>query len=475
MVYSGVANYSGYLGSKMNKEQLWQAILGELELSLSKANFTTWFKNTFISELSESKVVIAVPNTFTKTWFENKYHKAISQAFHNLTDNKLKEIVYRVESMRNAKLTSAAADDVEKQKKQLDAATKKGESSTPVNGLNPRYTFENFVVGKGNDLAKAACGAVAEKPGIVYNPLFIYGGVGLGKTHLLQAIGHKSLGIFKNKKVVYVTCEKFTNEFIQAVSKGITEQFKEFYRSADLLLIDDIQFLATKERTQEEFFHTFNALHQSNKQIVISSDRPPKAIPALEHRLVSRFEWGMIADISSPDLETRIAILESKCRERGYDVLDRELLAYIASSVQSNVRELEGALNRLIAYHELNRSPLDLDTVKNVLSTLSKTSRKGAITSKNLIHTVAEFYDISIKELTGECRKRELVVPRQITMYLMREEIKSSYPNIGQEIGGRDHTTAMHAYLKIAKEIEENEKIKQEIDLIKQRIYNQVG
>ena len=189
----------------MNKEQLWQAILGELELSLSKANFTTWFKNTFISELSESKVVIAVPNTFTKTWFENKYHKAISQAFHNLTDNKLKEIVYRVESMRNAKLTSAAADDVEKQKKQLDAATKKGESSTPVNGLNPRYTFENFVVGKGNDLAKAACGAVAEKPGIVYNPLFIYGGVGLGKTHLLQAIGHKSLGIFKNKKVVYVT------------------------------------------------------------------------------------------------------------------------------------------------------------------------------------------------------------------------------------------------------------------------------
>ncbi|PIY96894.1 MAG: chromosomal replication initiator protein DnaA [Candidatus Kerfeldbacteria bacterium CG_4_10_14_0_8_um_filter_42_10] len=456
----------------MNKEQLWQAVLGELELSLSKANFTTWFKNTFILELEETKVIIAVPNTFTKTWFENKYHKAISQAFQNLTDNRLKEIVYQVESIKNIQILSADANEGEKPKKPMDAATKKEDASATVNGLNPRYTFENFVVGKGNDLAKAACEAVAEKPGIVYNPLFIYGGVGLGKTHLLQGIGHKTLEIFKNKKVVYVTCERFTNEFIQAVSKGTTEKFKDFYRSADLLLIDDIQFLATKERTQEEFFHTFNALHQLNKQIVISSDRPPKAIPALEQRLVSRFEWGMIADISSPDLETRIAILESKCREKGFDILDRDLLAYIASSVQSNVRELEGALNRLIAHHELNNSTFDLETAKNVLSALSTNPRRGAITPKKLINTVAEFYDIGIAELVGDCRKKELVVPRQITMYLMREEMKSSYPNIGQEIGGRDHTTAMHAYMKIVKEVEEDEKIKQEIELIRQRLYN---
>lgn len=456
----------------MTKEQLWQAALGELELSLSKANFTTWFKNTFIIDLNDKRAVIAVPNAFTKTWFENKYHQDITQALQNVTDHKIKEVVYKVESLKSSK-SSSGFNPANRPKggKVVGATAKKERANSATNGLSPQYIFDTFVVGKGNELAKAACVAVAEKPGVVYNPLFIYGGVGLGKTHLLQAIGHKALDIYKNKKVVYVTCEKFTNEFIGAISKGSPGRFKEFYRSADVLLIDDIQFLATKERTQEEFFHTFNALHQLNKQIVISSDRPPKAIPALEHRLVSRFEWGMIADISSPDLETRIAILESKSREKNYS-LDREILSFIASSIQSNVRELEGALNRIIAHHELSNSAPTLESTKNVLSTLTNSGRKGALTSKQLISTVADFYDISIDGLIGSSRKRELVVPRQITMYLMREEIKSSYPNIGQEIGGRDHTTAMHAYMKITREMNENEKVKQEIELIKQRLYN---
>jgi chromosomal replication initiator protein len=453
----------------MTKEQLWQAVLGELELSLSKANFTTWFNNTFISELDDNKVVIAVPNTFTKTWFENKYHDTITQALQNVTENQIRDITYKVEFSKGPKSISPTTQISEADRK-VDSLKKK-ETLESDNGLNPLYTFENFVVGKGNDLAKAACIATAEKPGIIYNPLFIYGGVGLGKTHLLQAVGHRTMELFKNKKVIYVTCESFTNDFIQAVSNGKTEKFKDFYRSVDVLLIDDIQFLATKERTQEEFFHTFNALHQARKQIVISSDRPPKAIPALEKRLISRFEWGMIADISSPDLETRAAILETKCREKGYQ-LSNEILSSIAASVHNNVRELEGALNRIIAHHQLNNNVPTLESTKEVLASLANTPKKGALTPKQVISTVAEFYEISIKDLTGESRKKELVVPRQISMFLMREEIKTSYPSIGQEVGGRDHTTAMHAYMKIAKEVEENEKVKQEIDLILQRLYN---
>ncbi|MFA6392076.1 MAG: chromosomal replication initiator protein DnaA [Patescibacteria group bacterium] len=453
----------------MTKEQLWQAVLGELELSLSKANFTTWFNNTFVSEFDDEKIIIAVPNTFTKTWFENKYHQTITQALQNVTENKIREVTYKVEFSKNPN-NSTLKPQISEAEKKVDSLKKKSAQEND-NGLNPSYTFENFVVGKGNDLAKAACIATAEKPGIIYNPLFIYGGVGLGKTHLLQAVGHRTMEIYKNKKVVYVTCESFTNDFIQSVSNGKTEKFKDYYRSVDVLLIDDIQFLATKERTQEEFFHTFNTLHQARKQIVISSDRPPKAIPALEKRLISRFEWGMIADISSPDLETRAAILETKCREKGYQ-LSNEILSSIAASVQNNVRELEGALNRIIAHHQLNNSTPTLESTKEVLSALASTPRKGALTPKQVIATVAEFYEINIKDLIGESRKKELVVPRQISMFLMREEIKTSYPSIGQEVGGRDHTTAMHAYMKITKEVEENEKIKQEIDLILQRLYN---
>lgn len=456
----------------MNKEELWQATLGELELLISKANFTTWFKNTFISDYAGEKVTIGVPNTFTKTWLENKYHEAILKALKNITSDKINEVKYQVETKKTPSLGPEEKADSKKSGPKTSLESEIQEREDPINkfNLNPRYTFENFIVGKGNELAHAACSAVAEKPGLVYNPLFLYGGVGLGKTHLMQAIGNYIIRHFPKKKVIYVTCEKFTNEFIQNVSRGNADDFKNTYRSVDILLIDDIQFLANKERTQEEFFHTFNTLHQANKQIVVSSDRPPKSIPALEHRLVSRFEWGMIADIGQPDLETRMAILENKCQQKNCP-LSGEILNYIASNIQSNIRELEGALNRIIAFHQLNNSEPNLDSIKKLLSSVKAKPQRGGLTTKQIISAVASFYDISLEDLLGKSRKKELVYPRQIAMFLLREELKNSFPNIGQELGGRDHTTAMHACSKIAKEIENNEKIKQDIVLIKQRLY----
>ncbi len=453
----------------MDSKQLWEAVLGELELSLSKANFTTWFKNTFIDSYGDGKVVIGVPNAFTKTWLENKYHKEIAKAIQSATDDSVSEVRYAVKSVQSS---AAPSVDAARTVPAVEQQTVHAHDERNGFGLNARYTFDSFVVGKNNELAHAACQAVAQRPGEVYNPLFLYGGAGLGKTHLMQAIAHEVLRRWPDRRVVYVTCEKFTNEFIQAISGGEGERFKSFYRSADVLLIDDIQFLAGKEGTQEEFFHTFNALHQQNKQIVISSDRPPKAISALENRLVSRFEWGMIADISQPDFESRVAILKAKVREKSYSLSD-DIVNAVASTVQSNVRELEGALNRIVAYHQLNNTAPSVESVKSILSSMSEQhKREGAITVKQILRTVAGFYDISIDDVLGSSRKKELVVPRQITMFLMREEAKCSYPTIGQELGGRDHTTAMHAYEKIKKAVNEDEKIRQDISLIRQRLYN---
>ncbi|MDP2685206.1 MAG: chromosomal replication initiator protein DnaA [bacterium] len=455
----------------MNREQLWQAALGELELSLSKANFTTWFKNTFILSYENNDVVVGVPNAFTKTWLENKYHQEILKALQNATGNQLKNVAYKVEMKPKTEATEKKVSGVVLDSIQSPESSPKADAKNGF-GLNSRYTFENYVVGKGNELAHAACLAVAERPGEVYNPLFIYGGAGLGKTHLLQAVAHDVLKNNKGKKIIYVTCEKFTNEFIKSISKGNTEDFKNSFRSADILLIDDIQFLAGKEGTQEEFFHTFNALHQQNKQIVISSDRPPKAIPALENRLISRFEWGMIADVGQPDYETRIAILKSKCKEKNYS-LSEDIITTVANNVQSNVRELEGALNRIIAFHQLNNTNPTVESVKNILSSVSNYhNREEALTPKQIITTVSEFFDISLDDLLGSSRKKEIVVPRQIAMYLLREEAKCSYPTIGQELGGRDHTTAMHAYEKIKKNVDTEEKTRQDINLLKQRLYN---
>jgi len=447
----------------MNNEQLWQAILGEIELSLSRANFTTWFKNTFISSLENNRVIICVPNTFTKAWLEKKYHKEIANAFKSVGSAEIKEILYKVEARKESPAEAFA------KKTKTESIVDNKPKIVNRFGLNNRYVFDNFIVGKNNELAHAACQAVAANPGHAYNPLFIYGGVGLGKTHLLQAIGHELSK--KTDKILYVSCERFTNDYVQAVRNGQAKGFKDHYRNINLLLIDDIHFMGGKDGTQEEFFHTFNELHQTNKQIVISSDRPPKAIPALEKRLLSRFEWGLIADISSPDLETRIAILEAKCREKNYK-LDREILTYIADNITNNIRELEGALNRLIAYYEFNNSLPSIESTKNVLAGVISNFQTKSTTPKTIIDAVAKFFDINIKDLTGQSRKKELVIPRQIVMYLMRKEINASYPSIGQELGGRDHTTAMHAFNKMEKEYQDDERVRQNINSIKQLIYS---
>jgi len=468
----------------MNNQQLWLAVLGELEVTISKANFTTWFKGTFIIEISNDEITIGVPNNFTKSWLEKKYTQDILAAIRKITQNSaFKTIKVKVESIKNQtvildveKLTAKIA--VEPEKKQSATLTFDRPAMAPTTqthpsmqfGLNPRYFFDNFIVGKGNELAKAAAHAVAGNPGQSYNPLFIYGPAGLGKTHLMHAIGNEIIKKFGSKKILYITCEKFTNDFIGAVQSGKAASFKDLYRSVDVLLVDDIQFLAGKEQTQEEFFHTFNALHQNNKQVVISSDRPPKSIPALEARLLSRFEWGMIADISQPDLETRKAILKLKSGEKNYN-LSEEILDYIANNVASNVRELEGALNRLIAYHQLNNVVLSVDTARTVLSAYTTNTQKKPVTVKEIVNTVASYYDIAIADIMGKCRNKNLVVPRQIVMYLLRQDVECSYPTIGHELGGRDHTTAMHACNKISRDYKENEKTRREIEQIREKLY----
>lgn len=454
--------------NNFNPNQLWQAVLAELELTLSKANFLTWLKNTRIISFNENgEIIIGVPNNFTKEWLEKKYHKLIFNILQNLTDNKVKKIIYQIEvpSMVRVPIMTPPVD-LSKINNKI-----KAKEVTDSYGLNPRYTFENFVVGKNNELAYAAAKIAAEMPGKKYNPLFIYGGVGLGKTHLLQAVGHEFLKKRPKAKILYTTAEKFTSEFVKAIREGTMEKFKKTHRNVDALLVDDIQFISGKEGTQEEFFHTFNELYQKNKQIVITSDRLPKAIPVLEERLITRFECGLIADISPPDLETRLAILRAKCQEKNYS-LDEDILQYLATHIQQNVRELEGALSRIIAYHELKKITPTLESVKQILADLAARPKKSLINIKQIIETVAEFYGIKAADLISQSRRRELVIPRQVAMYLMREEIGASFPQIGQEMGGRDHTTAMHAYNKIKKEVAEEGRIKQEVEYIKQRLYS---
>lgn len=448
----------------MNNQQLWQAILGNLELVLSKANFTTWFKNTSVLEKNENSVLIGVPNAFTKEWLQNKYHLEIQKAFKTIAPE-IKEIKYQIVS------TSGLTTHPQQITKQ---ATKSASTQTnrPAENLtlNPKYIFNTFIIGLNNQLAHAASLAVSKKPGSTYNPLFIYGGVGLGKTHLMQAVGHEVLKKDPSAKVLYVTSERFTNEFVTAVSSGKTDVFKATYRNVDVLLVDDIQFLAGKEGTQEEFFHTFNALHQNNKQVVMTSDRLPKEIPAIEERLVSRFEWGMIADIQAPDFETRLAILRIKAKEKNYTI-DPDVLNYIAESIQSNIRELEGALNRLMVYCQLNNTKPSLEQVKNVLASVITPPKKRNVSSKKIADVVADFYNITPEDLLKQSRKKEYVYPRQIAMYLIRKELETSLPSIGEFFGGRDHTTVIHAIEKIEGLIKNKHGLKQELEIIKERVY----
>jgi len=466
----------------MNTNELWQAVLGELELKLSKANFTTWFKQTFIATFGETEVVIGVPNTFTKTWLEKKYHKEIHNLLQNFANNnRIKNIIYRVETKAGLPVSIEPMDIkealVENQTfsqaayyQTFPQIVQPSKQEVVEVSLNTKYSFSNFIVGKQNELAHAAAQAVASQPGNVYNPLFIYGGVGLGKTHLLQAVGNELAKQNPKAKILYVTSEKFTNDFIQAILTNRTKEFKDVYRTVDALLIDDIQFITGKEGTQEEFFHTFNTLHQNNKQIILTSDRPPKAIPDLEQRLSSRFEWGMMADIGSPDFETRIAILQAKCREKNY-LLEQDILHHISTVVQSNVRELEGALNKIIAMHQFKNLVPTIETVKPILASFQPIKNKRNISPRLLIQTVAAYFELQIEDLLGKSREKRLAFPRQIIMYIMREEMKSSFPSIGNELGGRDHTTAMHAYEKITNMIAVDEKLQQDVESIKQRLY----
>lgn len=459
----------------MDKNEIWQAALGELELTLSKANFTTWFKNTFISVYENDRVSVSVPNTFTKAWLEKKYHDAIVRALRNVTQSNIREVTYRVE-VRNTTPLPQFADQMESTRpahteEAVSFAESVPTSSTSDSGLNPRYSFDSFVVGKANELAHAAAMAVAAKPGTAYNPLYIYGESGLGKTHLLHAIGHYIQKAAPDAKILYVSCERFTNEFVQAVRSGHGKDFKDIYRNVDVLLIDDIQFFSGKEGTQEEFFHTFNELHQANKQIVLTSDRSPKDIQGLEPRLQTRFEWGMITDVSSPDFETRVAILENKAREKN-TVLSSEILRYIAGTVQLNVRELEGALNKIIAYHQFKNIPPRLESVQSLLQSFVPNVPKRSISARRLLEIVTNYFELTHEEILGKSREQRLAFPRQIAMYLLREEAKCSFPAIGDHVGGRDHTTAMHACSKISDLLKSDDQLKRDISLIREKLYS---
>jgi len=447
----------------MTKEELWQAVLAQIQLNISQANFSTWFKDTGILSYKEGQIMVSVPNSFAKEWLENKYGKTIAKIIFNL-DREIKDVRYvlgksELKTIKRNPVSLSSVGQLEIEEFKIDKDT----------NLNPKYTFENFVVGPSNELSHAAAWAVGKKPGVVYNPLFIYGGVGLGKTHLLQSIGNTIIKNFPEKKVRYIPAEKFTTGIISSIKNHDVETFKKMYRSIDVLILDDVQFLAGKEKTQEEFFHTFNTLYENNKQIILSSDRPPKAIPALEERLRSRFEGGMIGDIGYPDYETRMAILKTKSQEKALSFSD-EVLEYLASNIQRNVRELEGALNRLVAYQRINNKNPELEDAKSLLKSLLLSPGK-VVNPKKIIDSVATFYDLKEKEIVSISRKKEIVRPRQIAMYLLREELKSSYPFIGRKFGGKDHTTAIHACEKIVKELESNENLGNEITLIKQRIY----
>ncbi len=451
----------------MTKEDLWQAVLGELEVSLSRANFLTWFQKTFLLDRKDGLAIISVPNAFAKEWLETKYRRSLLKSLRS-HDTAIKDLSFVIGK------TSPKEDRPVAQKERLSGSSLALPLHQPTvdreTNLNPRFTFDGFVIGPFNEVAHAAARAVTERLGNVYNPLFIYGGVGLGKTHLLQAIGNEILKKRADLRIRYISCEKFTTDFVASIKNRSVSDFKERYRQLDLLIIDDIQFIAGKERTQEELFHTFNSLSAENKQIVFSSDRPPKAIPTLEERLRSRFEGGMIADIASPDLETRMAILKTKATERQLSLSEQTLTA-IANVIQKNIRELEGALNRVVVAKKIQiGETIDLheNEVKKLLSGTVKTQKK--CTWKDVINIVADFYDVEEREIIEKSRRQEVVRPRQVIMYIMREELGNSYPFIGRKIGGRDHTTVMHACEKIEEEIRGNGQVFDEINTIRERL-----
>jgi chromosomal replication initiator protein len=456
----------------MDAKQVWRATLGELQVALSPANYETWLKDTALVDVEGDRFRVAAPNGFAKDWLENRYRSLIAQTLARVVgysvnvEFEVREIdpdeAVEPEPQEEARPTNPRV--------RVEPGRVGGNEGGGVN-LNSRYTFRTFIVGSANRLAHAASLSVAERPGEAYNPLFLYGGVGLGKTHLMHAIGNAVTQRYPRKRVVYATSEKFTNDFITSIQQGRIDDFRARYRKIDLLLIDDIQFIADKERTQEEFFHTFNAIHEVGKQIVLSSDRPPKQIVTLEERLRSRFEWGLIADLTAPDLETRIAILRTKSEEQGVRV-DSEALEFIARKVVSNIRELEGALNRIVAYASMQGMPINMELSQAVLSNVLYSPRKRAVTPERIAMAVSDYYDVDIEALKGKKRDRAIVVPRQIAMYLMREETDVSLLRIGAELGGRDHSTVLHACKKIDQEAARNEDLRRELAAVREAIFS---
>lgn len=456
----------------LNKE-IWQTALNEIELFISKANFITWFKNTEIISISDGLVVVSVPNGFAKEWLENKYNAYILKALRNIEPGikTVSCIIATPKEIPIAPKREAMVDAiVAPQNYNQKGPERKIFTINLENNLNPKYTFKNLVIGGNNELANAACVAVSQNLGKIYNPLFIYGGVGLGKTHLIQSIGNEILQKNPSFKVKYITSERFASNLIDALQNQKINDFKEYYQQIDILIIDDIQFISGKEKTQEEFFHIFNHLYQLNRQIVLSSDRPPKAIQILEERLRSRFEGGMIADVSQPDLETRLAILQKKVSDEGLEI-NQDALDFIAKNIKNNIRELEGALNRLIVSAQLTKKEITLDFAISQLSELISSGKKKGVNYKHILKAVSSFYDIPQDDLVLKNRKKELVRPRQVAMYLLRSEIEFSFPGIGEKLGGRDHTTAIHAYDKISKLLENDVKLSEEIYQIRELIY----
>src|SRR3989338_1705691 len=458
----------------MEKNDLWQAALAKLEPSISRPNFLTRFQETGITGIEDGLATVFVPNGFVNERLHNKYNKFILHALQQITPEK-KDVSYLKERPQRSLHAPLAKDAPKKRRSTSGGASLSDDLSirelsvNPETNLNPRYSFSNFIVGSFNELAYAAAQSIIKNPGTSYNPLFIYGGVGLGKTHLIQAIGNEVLRQNAQKKVRYVSSEKYMGDVVDALRNQEMNNLKEKYRSVDLLIMDDIQFMARTEKMQEEFFHTFNALYEKNKQIIISSDRPPQAISTLEERLRSRFEGGMIADIGLPDYETRLTILKLKAETKKI-MIPEDVLAFIAGEVKNNIRELEGSLNRVIMSSKLSNKPLDVEAAKkSILEHIS--SPKKFISAKKIIKAIAEFYDIEEKDLVTRSRKKDFVKPRQIAMYLMRKELESSYPSIGERFGGTDHTTAIHSCEKIDNELRTSHELQEEIQAIKDKIF----
>jgi chromosomal replication initiator protein len=466
----------------MNANDIWHATLGELQLQMTKATFDTWVRPTHAINFENGAMTVGVHSPYAKEWLENRLQATIQRTLTGIIGRSV-EVRYIVKD-KNAPRAQRMSNDMDEEPRLLRGSMDDSSFEEPSaeelssaqsprmrdpvgrgTPLNPKYTFETFIVGNSNRLAHAAALAVAEHPGESYNPLFVYGGTGLGKTHLLHALGQHP--VVKGKNVLYVSSETFTNDLVNSIRNQATSEFRRIYREIDVLLIDDIQFIGGKESTQEEFFHTFNHLHSANKQIVISSDRHPRQIATLEDRVRSRFEGGMITDIQPPDLEMRIAILRVKTDALGASV-PSEVIDFIAHKVQSNIRELEGAFTRVLGYAKLMNVTLSVDVANSVLQDILK---HKPVTVDYVIAVVAEFYRVDIADLTGRSRNKEVVLPRQVAMYLLREETDASLPQIGDLLGGRDHTTVMYAHDKITEQIESDDARRREILAIKERLY----